>query len=73
MRLGEFRTKTKDSENKKEIRLSIYNIINHNRQGFVDLDIDMVTDDYIYLRVIGDENNDWKFWNRWKCHNVWLL
>lgn len=58
MRLGEFRTKTKDSENKKEIRLSIYNIINHNRQGFVDLDIDMVTDDYIYLRVIGDENND---------------
>ena len=55
MRLGEFRTKTKDSENKKEIRLSIYNIINHNRQGFVDLDIDMVTDDYIYLRVIGDE------------------
>lgn len=58
MRLGEFRTKTKDSENKKEIRLSIYNVINHNRQGFVDLDIDMVTDDYIYLRVIGDENND---------------
>lgn len=55
MRLGEFRTKTKDSENKKEIRLSIYNVINHNRQGFVDLDIDMVTDDYIYLRVIGDE------------------
>lgn len=58
MRLGEFRTKTKDSENKKEIRLSIYNIINHNRQGFVNLDIDMVTDDYIYLRVIGDEKND---------------
>lgn len=55
MRLGEFRTKTKDSENKKEIRLSIYNVINHNRQGFVDIDIDMVTDDYIYLRVIGDE------------------
>ena len=58
MRLGEFRTKTKDSENKKEIRLSIYNIITHNRNGYVNLDIDMVTDDYIYLRVIGDENYD---------------
>ena len=52
MRLGEFRTKTKDSENKKEIRLSIYNVITNNKQGYINLDIDMITDDYIYLRVI---------------------
>ena len=55
MRLGELKTKTKDSENKKEIRLSIYNVINHNRQGYVNLDIDMVTSDCVYLRVVGDD------------------
>ena len=55
MRLGEFRTKTNDSGNHKKIRLSIYDVITHNAQGFANLDIDMVTDDYIYLRVITDK------------------
>lgn len=52
MRLGEFRTKTNGLENKKMIRLSIYNVITKNKQGFVNLDIDIVTDDCIYLRVV---------------------
>ena len=55
MRLGEFRTKTKELDNGKQIRLSIYNVISHNRQGFIGLDIDVVTDDCIYLRVVEDE------------------
>ena len=34
MRLGEFRTKTRDCENKLKIRLSIYNDIKYNDDGY---------------------------------------
>lgn len=52
MRLGEFRTKTRDCENKLKLRLSVYDAIEHNGNGYVELDIDMVTDNTIYLRRI---------------------
>lgn len=52
MRLGEFRTKTRECENKLNIRLSVYDLIEHNENGYVELDIDMVTDDNVYLRVV---------------------
>lgn len=57
MRLGEFRTKTRDCENKLKIRLSVYDDIKYNADGYIELDIDMVTDNNIYLRPMG-ENND---------------
>ena len=50
MRLGEFRTKTRDFENKLCVRLSVYDDINYNSEGFVELELDMVADDNIYLR-----------------------
>lgn len=52
MRLGEFRTKTRECENKLNIKLSVYNLIEYNKNGFVELDIDMVTDNDIFLRVV---------------------
>lgn len=52
MRLGEFRTKTRDCENKLKINLSVYDDIKHNTDGYIELDIDMVTDNVIYLRTI---------------------
>lgn len=58
MRLGEFRTKTRDCENKLKLRLSVYGVIEHNENGYVELDIDMVTDDVVYLRMINDDYND---------------
>ena len=58
MRLGEFRTKTRDCENKLKLRLSVYDVIEHNENGYVELDIDMVTDDVVYLRMINDDYND---------------
>ena len=58
MRLGEFRTKTRDCENKLKLRLSVYDTIEHNENGYVELDIDMVTDDVVYLRMINDDYND---------------
>ena len=54
MRLGEFRTKTRDCENKLKIRLSVYDDIKHNADGYIELDIDMVTDNNIYLRPTKD-------------------
>ena len=54
MRLGEFRTKTRDCENKLKINLSVYDDIKHNADGYIELDIDMVTDNIIYLRPIDD-------------------
>lgn len=58
MRLGEFRTKTRDCENKLKLRLSVYDAIEHNENGYVELDIDMVTDNVVYLRMINDDYND---------------
>lgn len=58
MRLGEFRTKTRDCENKLKLRLSVYDAIEHNEDGYVELDIDMVTDGVVYLRMINDDYND---------------
>lgn len=58
MRLGEFRTKTRDCENKLKLRLSVYDVIEHNENGYVELDIDMVTDDVVYLRMINDDYDD---------------
>lgn len=58
MRLGEFRTKTRDFENKLMLRLSVYDVIEHNENGYVELDIDMVTDDVVYLRMINDDYDD---------------
>jgi hypothetical protein len=58
MRLGEFRTKTRDCENKLKLRLSVYDAIEHNKNGYVELDIDMVTDNVVYLRMINDDYND---------------
>ena len=52
MRLGEFRTKTRDCDNRLRIKLSVYDTIEHNRNGYVKLDIDMITDNTIYLRRI---------------------
>ena len=57
MRLGEFRTKTKYCENKLKIRLSIYDDIKHNADGYIELDIDMVTDNNIYLTPIGVDDD----------------
>lgn len=54
MRLGEFRTKTRDCPNKLRIKLSVYDDIKHNRNGYVDLDIDIVTANTIYLRASED-------------------
>ena len=54
MRLGEFRTKTRDCKNKLNINLSVYDDIKHNADGYIELDIDMVTDNDIYLRPIDD-------------------
>ena len=52
MRLGEFRTKTRDCENKLKINLSVYDDIKHNADGYIEPDIDMFTDNVIYLRTI---------------------
>lgn len=55
MRLGHLRTKTRELENKLKIRLSVYDNIQWNDDGFVELDLDVVTDDSIYLRVVKDD------------------
>lgn len=58
MRLGEFRTKTRDCENKLKLRLSVYDTIEHDENGYVELDIDMVTDNVVYLRMINYNYDD---------------
>lgn len=58
MRLGEFRTKTRDCENKLKIRLSVYDDIKYNADGYIELDIDMITDNNIYLRPMGEDDDE---------------
>lgn len=52
MKLGEFRTATKDKENKLNIKLSIYDVIVCSDNGYVNLEIDMITDKNIFFRVV---------------------
>ena len=59
MRLGEFRTKTRDCENKLMLRLSVYDVIEHNENGYVELDIDIVTDSVVYLRMMNEDIHKW--------------
>lgn len=54
MRLGELRTKTKELDNGLFIRLSVYEDIVCNSDGFVELELDVVTDDSVYLRGVND-------------------
>ena len=53
MRLGEFRTVTRDLDNKLIIRLSCYDDVKGVRT--FDLAWDMCNNDELYLRVINDE------------------
>lgn len=54
MRLGELRTKTRELDNGLFIRLSVYEDIVCNSDGFVELELDVVTDDSVYLRGVND-------------------
>lgn len=51
MRLGEFRTKTKNLDNKYLIRVSNY----EDGTVYEDLEIDIVTSEAIYLRRVKKE------------------
>ena len=53
MRLGEFRTKSREMDNKLKMRLACYDGVKGVRT--FDLDWDMSNDNEIYLRVVGDE------------------
>ena len=53
MRLGELRTKTKDLDNRLIIRLVDY--FNDGGMQIYDIDIDMVTDNEIFLRLMEEE------------------
>lgn len=55
MRLGELRTKTREKNNKLKIKLSSYQNIQYNQENY-DLEVDIITDDTIYLRIINDDN-----------------
>ena len=55
MRLGEFRTKTKNLDNSKFIRISVYDTIKLNSDGYVDVELDIVTNDTIFLRPVKEE------------------
>lgn len=52
MRLGEFRTKTRDLENKQLIQIAFYD----ETRGVTiyDVDIDIATDSTIFLRLDGE-------------------
>lgn len=52
MRLGEFRSKTRELDNKLKIRLSVYEVIKHNVDGFVELEIDSANSENLFLRVV---------------------
>ena len=52
MRLGEFRTKTRGLDNRLNIRLSVYDDIKWDENGFMELELDVVTEDSIYLRGV---------------------
>ena len=50
--LGVFRTKTRELDNRLNIRLSVYDDIEWNENGFIELELDIVTEDSIYLRGV---------------------
>ena len=52
MRLGEFRTLSRDFDNKLSIRLSTYDTVKGCRT--YDLEFDMSNDNELYFRVIDD-------------------
>lgn len=54
MRLGELRAKTKDLDNKLNIKLSIYDELGGYGES-VDLDIDLATDNNLYFRIMEEE------------------
>ena len=54
MKLGEFRTKTRDLDNKLDVKLSIYGEFD-GHYGIADLDIDIATNHCIYLRIIKED------------------
>lgn len=56
MRLGEFRTKTKELKNGLKIKLSVYDSIMHDENGYVELEMDIVTENDIFFRVVKDES-----------------
>lgn len=53
MRLGEFRTKTRDLDNRLIIKLACYDTV--KGVEIHDLDIDVYNDNEIYFRVIKNE------------------
>lgn len=53
MRLGELRTKTKDLDNRLIIRLVDY--FNNKGMQIHDIDIDMVTENEIFFRLMEEE------------------
>lgn len=52
MRLGEFRTKTRDFDNKLIIQVATYD----ETGGVVihDVDLDIITDTHVFLRITGE-------------------
>ena len=53
MRLGEFRTKTRDFDNKLKIKLACYDTVKGVRIS--DLDIDIINDTEVYLRIVDED------------------
>lgn len=57
MRLGELRTALRDKDNKLFIKLSSYEDIKWDPNNY-DLELDIVVDNNIYLRVVKNEEED---------------
>lgn len=55
MRLGELRTALRDKDNKLFIKLSSYEDIKWDPNNY-DLELDIVVDNNIYLRVVKNED-----------------
>lgn len=60
MRLGELRTALKDKDNKLFIKLSSYEDIKWDPNNY-DLELDIVVDNNIFLRVVKNEDWFWRF------------
>lgn len=54
MKLGEYRTHLKEKPNKLDVKLSVYEPID-SKKGYVDLEIDVITNNTVYLRPIKEE------------------
>lgn len=52
MRLGEFRTHLRRFDDKLTVKLSVYELLD---SGIYDLEIDIVNDNCVYLRPVGEK------------------